>query len=631
MFLLRALYHCQNMSNPQFEKLQKILATNDMVGAERVCRAAIKANRNDVNMIAVLGAVLMRTNRLEEAERNLRQAIKVAPTFAKAHEDLGVLLMRRKSPEQAEKHFRKAVELRPDMGSAWFGLVHALKDQDNLPQARHICGKILASNPDNLEAMRLMAIIAGAEGLLPEAGRLLRQILEKQPNSLQAVKDLAGFHADQHQYTEAIELFRRATELAPGDASLHFKLGRCLFVTGFPEEATQAYDAGLAIEPDSEGGQTGRLHALRNLGRTDEVVEGCRRCIQQGVNVCESWWSLSSLRTCDFTDDDLQQMTSLRDSADLSESDSAYLDFALGKAMDDRDSFDEAWDYYVSANDARRNVVYYDGVGQEARVDGIIESIDADLLQQAIVPEAGPVTPIFVLGMPRSGSTLVEQILASHSSVEATTELPYLKGLGERYLVGNFAGTAEIRDVGPRKLGEIRDQYLSAVETHRTNSSPYFIDKQPENFLYIGLIALTLPGAKIIDIRRNPLDTCIGNYRQWFGKGKEFSYDLIELADYYLQYRRLMDHWNALLPGSIHTVSYEDLVDNTETEIRKLLSYCELPFEDACLNFHESTRAVTTASSEQVRQPIYKSAVGFWKHYEPHLDELKEMLGDVLD
>ena len=620
------------MNNPQFKKLQKMLASNNLRGAENLCRKAIRRNRNDVRMIALLGAILLKAGQLGEAERCLRRAIELAPNFAKPYDDLAVLHMRRNEFQQAAPLFRKVTEMQPELGSSWLGLVHALKSQGELVQARNVCGQILARQPDDLNAMRLMALILSEEGQASEAGRLLRHIVDKTPDSVRAISDLARFHADQYQYPQALDLYRRAVELEPGNPYFHFSLGRYLFATGFSKEALDAYDAGLALNPKSAHAQSARLNALRALGRVDEVVAGYQACIQNDVNVAGSWWSLSSLRTYSFSDSDLDRMTALQQADDVTELDSAFLDFAMGKAMDDRHRYDEAWQFYKHGNNTRRKLVHYDGAEFDSRIDTIIEVFDEGMLRRGEALSRQSVTPVFIIGMPRSGSTLIEQILASHSDVEATMELPYMKGLGELYMVAETVNTPlPIVGLEAGKLAEIGKQYLKASNLHRTESKPFFIDKLPDNFFCVGLIAMVLPGAKIIDARRNPLDTCVGNYRQSFGRGKEFSYDLGELVDHYLQYRRVMQHWEQVLPEKVLAVDYEALVENTESEIRRILSYCDLPWEDACLNFHESDREVKTASSEQVRQPIYKSAVGFWKNYEKHLGELITKLAPELD
>jgi hypothetical protein len=234
--------------------------------------------------------------------------------------------------------------------------------------------------------------------------------------------------------------------------------------------------------------------------------------------------------------------------------------------------------------------------------------------------------------MPRSGSTLIEQILASHGDVEATTELPYMTGLAARRIFSEDKTPYEaLANLSSSDLAAIGDEYLKATKMHRQLSTPYFIDKAPDNFLYAGFIAMILPNARIIDARRDPLDTCVGNYRQWFATGKEFSYDLDEMADYYLQYCRIMQYWDDIMPGRILRVDYENVVNETESEVRRILQACDLTWDENCLRFYESERQVTTASSEQVRQPVYKSAVGFWKHYESKLESLKEILASVID
>ncbi|MCW8924653.1 MAG: sulfotransferase, partial [Xanthomonadales bacterium] len=435
------------------------------------------------------------------------------------------------------------------------------------------------------------------------------------------VADLARFHADQFAYAQAIDLYRRAADLEPGNPLYHFSLGRYLLVAGLSKEALEAYDRGLALKPDSPHARSARLDALRALGRTGEVVAGYRKLIDDGIDTAACWWSLSSLRTYSFSDEDIERMTALRESTDASDVERSFIDFALGKAMDDRKSYDKAWQFYLEGNATRRKFVEYDSARFRSRIDSIIEGVDANLLQRGELVPPQAVTPIFIIGMPRSGSTLIEQILASHSEVEATLELPYMQGLGKRYMFSD-ENRLPIADLETDQLQAIGDRYLEATELHRIEAKPFFIDKLPDNFAYIGLIAMALPGAKIIDARRNPIDTCVGNFRQSFGRGKEFSYNLNELADHYIQYRRVMEHWERVLPGRVLTVQYESLVENTESEIRRILSYCGLPWQQDCLNFHESKREVTTASAEQVRQPIYKSAMGFWKNYEPHLEEL---------
>jgi tetratricopeptide (TPR) repeat protein len=617
------------MNNPRFQKLQRLLAANDWRGAENFCRKAIQRDRKDFRMIALLGSILVKAGQLEEAEHRLRQAIAMAPAFAKPYDDLGTLYIRKNQFQLAERMFRKATQLLPELQSSWVGLALSLKNQHKLDEAEAVCRQVLARQPDDLFTMRLLAQVLEEQGRTSEAGQLFQSVFDRAPGSANAVADLARFHAHRFEYAQAIDLYRRAAELEPDNPLYHFSLGRYLLVVGFSKEALEAYDRGLVLNPDSPHAQSARLNALRALGRTEEVVAGYHRLIDKGIDVAASWWSLSSLRTYSFSDEDLERMTALRGSAEVAGIDRSFIDFALGKAMDDRKNYDEAWRFYLEGNATRRKLVDYDSARFTSRIDAIIESVDENLLRlgQSVTPRAA--TPIFILGMPRSGSTLIEQILASHSDVEATMELPYMQGLGKQYLFSD-TDRLPVADLEPEQLQAIGDQYLKAAELHRTESKPFFIDKLPDNFAYIGLIAMALPGAKIIDARRNPIDTCVGNFRQSFGRGKEFSYDLGELASHCIQYRRVMAHWEQVMPDRILTVQYESLVENTESEIRRILSHCGLPWQEACMNFHESDREVTTASSEQVRQPIYRSAMGFWKHYEHHLGDLIGRLAPIL-
>jgi len=643
------------MSDPKFAKIVELLSSDKVEEAETLCRQAVQISPNDVNMNALLGGILLKTGRLKEAEFILQNTIKIAPKYAKPHLDLGILYMHQKRFKMAEWMFRRATEVKPEAKTAWLGLAHSLKAlgrkdeadeagkqalalsplvkkleraethrlQGEMAEAGKLCAEVLEKEKDNILAMRLLARISTEDGHLPEAEQLWRRLVELTPESAEPVTDLARFCAKHNDHDEAVELFKQSIELDSSNPATHLALANILFTTGMPEHALDAYEATLALDAGHASAKVGRAHALRMLGRNDEVVDAYLQCIDDDVNACEAYWSLSSLRTHSFSDADVERMRTLRKSGDLADVDQVYLDFALGKALDDRECFDEAWKHYSSGNSLRRTQLNYDGPKFESGVDTIINTIDQHMLARALPGDVHAVKPIFILGMPRSGSTLLEQILASHSRVEGTTELPFMAGIGERHLATSPDNpTPSLTSLSGKHLMTLAEHYLSSAESHRAEGCEYFIDKEPDNFLYVGLIALLLPNALVIDARRGPMDTCVGNFRQLFGNGKEFSYELHELGHHYLQYLRIMQHWDEILPGKVLRVQYEDLIENTEAEIRRMLEFCGLEFEDDCLNYHESDRVVTTASSEQVRQPMYKSAVGFWKNYQSHLDEL---------
>jgi hypothetical protein len=337
------------------------------------------------------------------------------------------------------------------------------------------------------------------------------------------------------------------------------------------------------------------------------------------------------MKTFRFSDDDIEAMKSMLQDKELGDLASVQLCNALGFAFEGRKNFDEAFSYFQRGNEKHRASEIYDPVETEVAIDRQIEVFTEEFLQSYEGHGAADTSPIFIVGLPRSGSTLIEQILASHSQVEGTHELSDLgmavRGLpkqGKRLrFPENLAG------LKPHLWSSLGEGYLQRTQKYR-EGAPRFIDKNPNNFNYIGLLHLILPNAKIINARRHPMDSCLGSYKQLFAQGQPFTYDLTEIGEYYLQYQRLMDHWHDLMPGVVLDVQYEDVVGDLEGQVRRMLNYCELPFEQACLDFHQTDRAIKTASSEQVRQPIYSSSLNLWENYQSHLSELIEVLEPLL-
>jgi hypothetical protein len=308
--------------------------------------------------------------------------------------------------------------------------------------------------------------------------------------------------------------------------------------------------------------------------------------------------------------------------------------FALAKAYEDRKDYATAWRYYEEGNAKQRLLVSYDPVLTETVNDDLVSFFNAEFFRDHAGCGNPDPSPIFILGMPRSGSTLVEQIIASHSQVEGTSELPYIGRLTKslnRNRADGMRYPQVLSELEPRHFNRLGQNYLDMASMHRVEGTPHFIDKMPNNFPLVGFIHAILPNAKIIDARRHPLDACTGNLRQLYARGQTFSYDQTDIGEYYLQYQRMMDHWDEVLPGKVLHVQYEDVVADLATQVRRILEFLDLPFEDACVNYHDTERAVRTASSEQVRQPIYTSGIGYWRHYEPQLAELKEVLEPILE
>jgi len=370
-------------------------------------------------------------------------------------------------------------------------------------------------------------------------------------------------------------------------------------------------------------------HHQKTVGRQDDAIASYRRCIQAKPGHAESYWSLANLKTFRFEDAEVAAMESLLEEAELADVSRAQLHNALGLEYEGRKDYARAFANFEKCNIVQRRLESYDPVDTETSYERTIQLFDEEFLQKNAGVQETEVTPIFVVGLPRSGSTLIEQILASHSQVDATHELGDLSRVlqsvhrksrkkGDKF-PGSLAGIS--RD----EWANIGTEYLDRTAIFR-DKAPYFVDKNPNNFMFAGFLKIAIPNAKVIDARRHPLDSCLGSYKQLFASGQPFSYDMTEIGEYYLQYRRLMEHWNKVVPGYVLDVQYENVVADLETQVRRILDFCGLPFEEDCLRFHETERAVKTASSEQVRRPIYSSSVNLWRNYEDHLETLVHIL-----
>jgi tetratricopeptide (TPR) repeat protein len=377
-------------------------------------------------------------------------------------------------------------------------------------------------------------------------------------------------------------------------------------------------------------------HVLKTVGRLDEGIAAYRRAIGLAPALGEAWWSLANLKTVRLGPADVEAMTAALSAPGLSREDLFHLHFALGKAHDDAAEPEGAFHHYAEGNRLRRELIGYDADETRRGVDRSIALFTPAFFTERDGWGSPAPDPVFILGMPRSGSTLLEQILASHAEVEGTMELPDIPALVRR-LGGRTRKSEEsaypemLSTLGSDELRALGEEYLERARIHRKTDKPFFVDKMPNNWAHVGLIHLILPGARIVDARRHPLDCCFSNFRQHYARGQGFSYSLSDMGRYYADYVRLIAHFDRVLPGHIHRVVHERLIEEPEREIRALLDALGLPFDPACLRFHENKRAVRTASSEQVRRPINREGMDQWRAYEAHLGPLKEALGPVLD
>lgn len=637
--------------------------------AEALCRAAVARNARDVNMTALLGATLFKAGQRPEAEKYLRLSIELAPNFAKPYSDLGQLLVETRRPDEAADILENAVRLDPAEGDAWFNLGKARamlglgpqadaafeksfalnperkalalaaehQQAGRLEEAEKIYRDILRANAKNVDALRLLGTLAFKAGRLHEAERLLRRAVSHAPDYAEARLDLGGVLKEQHRLEEAIHSFEKAAELEPGNPQAYFLLASVLAPAARTYDAIEAYRKALAIRPRHAGALIGLGHTLKTVGHQEEAIAAYRDCIRLKPGNGETYWSLANLKTYQLSDADIEameaQIARQDEDEDFNSQSRVNFLFALAKAWEDRGDYQRAWQYYQDGNATQRMQENYDPVRTEMMNDEIIKAFDREFLNQHAGQGHPSAEPIFIVGLPRSGSTLLEQILASHSMVEGTAELPYA-GLVATSLNRNRADGINypraIREISGEQLQGLGQDYLERARIHRTEGKPRFIDKMPNNFPAIGFLHLILPRAKIIDARRYPLDSCLSCYRQLFAHGQSFTYDLTDIGEYFLQYQRMMDYWHEVLPGRCLTVQYEDMVTDFDHQVRRLLAYCELPWEENCVRFYQTERPVRTASSEQVRQPVYTRSIHFWRHHEAHLDELKQVLRPVL-
>ena len=657
----------QKQQHPRqiFEQVIVRLKSGARAEAESLCREAITQDPGDVNFRALLGTILAERNAFEEAEENLRHVIKVAPGHARAHEDLGTVLLNQSRADEALPLLEKAVALMPKSASAASKLAGALMalgrtanaealraratqlspQQAKLEQATRLFAQgqfreaekqaqsLLQENSRDVNAALLLARIAINARCYDDAEQLLVRITEIAPGFVAAWHDLGSVLKELNRFEEAVKALQEAVRLDPANAVTHYFYGAALAMAAQPEAAIEAYRKAVDLDPDLSGAYLGLGHVLKTVGDQDGGVAAYRRAIELRPDFGEIYYSLSNLKTFKFSDQEIAGMEERVGNNALPIDCQVHFAFSLGKAYEDKADYAAAFRYYELANRRHRETIAYDPVQTEVAHEKIRKAFSLEFFEHRAQMGTGcrDPDPIFILGLPRSGSTLLEQILASHTLVDGTSELPDISMIAQS-VTNKAQGRTfpmSMPELTSEELTALGKQYLSQTRRHR-GSAPFFTDKMPNNFAYVGFIKAILPNAKIIDARRHPMDSCVGCFKQHFAKGQTFTYDLFELGEFYLEYERMMTHWDAVLPGQVLHVEYENVVSDLETQVRRLLEFCGLEFEQSCVNFHETKRAVRTASSEQVRQPIYQGSLATWKRFGSDLDVLREVLDPVL-
>jgi tetratricopeptide (TPR) repeat protein len=510
---------------------------------------------------------------------------------------------------------------------------HALVAND-LPAAETILRPYHKRRPTDVAAIRMMAELAARIGRLTDAGNLLRRAIELAPGFSAARTNLATVLYKQNRPSEAIAELDEIARAEDGGALANAGLkAAAMGRIGRLDEARDLYRGILAARPQEPKLWMSYGHILKTVGEQSESVAAYRRAIELRPALGEAWWSLANLKTVRFGAEDMGAMESALTDSTIAIEDRFHLHFALGKALEDAGEAEASFRHYAQANRLRRSLLNYDPADIHDHVERSITLFTPEFFAARAGWGCAAPDPIFILGMPRAGSTLIEQILSSHSAIEGTAELPDMPALTRR-LAGRGKGGNGYLDavagLGPDEARALGEEYLERAGVQRFTDKPFFIDKLPNNWLHIGLIRLILPNAKVIDARRHPLSCGFSNFKQHFARGQNWAYDLAEIGSYYRDYVTLMRHVDLALPGTVLRVVHEDLVDDPEAEVRRMLDFLGLPFEPDCLSFHENKRAVRTASSEQVRRPISRDGLEQWKPFEAGLDPLKSALGPVL-
>ena len=642
-----------------------LLARPDL--AEEQTREILKAVPAQPHALLMLGAARRMQGDAVQAREILEPLAQTQSNAPDVHYELGMAFAALGENRKAITALLRATALNPKHPQAW----RTLGDEKTLAgdtngadaaYARHIQASV--NDPKLMQAAA--ALVAND---LPAAEHTLRLFLKEHPTDVSALRMLAEVGARLRRYEDAEALLARALELAPGFAAARQNYASILYRHNKPQEVIEQTDILLKADPRNPAYRALRAaalshlgeypqasaayekllrefphhpsawmsygHTLKTLGRTADGIAAYRKSIEQQPGLGEAYWSLANLKTFRFSQQEIETMRGQIARDDLSNEDRFHFEFALAKALEDDGRVEEAFAHYEKGNALRLESTPHDPKETVEQVRRAKALFTPEFFAARVNLGSAAPDPIFVVGLPRSGSTLIEQILSSHSQVEGTMELQdigkmvrKIGGVGKKSRASAYPDA--LADFSPEKLRALGEEYLARTRIYRKTRKPFFIDKMPNNFLHTGFIQLILPNAKIIDARRHPLGCCLSCFKQHFARGQTFAYSLADVGDYYARYVELMAHYDVVLPGRVHRVFYENMVGDPETEVRKVLNYCGLPFEDACLRFYENDRAVRTASSEQVRQPIFKEATEHWQSFEPWLDPLKAALGPVL-
>ena len=651
---------------------ERLLQQGRPAQAECLLRSLLAECPHDVDARYALAVAERHQHRWPEALETLAGVLQGRPEFGRAHQEVGYNHIARRDFANAAPAFERAVAANPSLVNSWKCLVKLYEEhaaaahasqkklgrargqlaflgelppellavmgylhEDKLADAERLCKGFLRGNKTHVEGMRLLAEIDTRNKVFDEAEFLLESCVEFAPEHHGARIQYAHILLRTQKFAKALAQAEILLKENPRDVGV----ARALYAAasagvGNSADAIAAYRQLLDADPNNHLHLVALAHVHKAAGNRDEAIAHYRKAYRSKPDHGDAYWSLANTKSHVFTDPELRQMRALEEAQDTAEEDRTQIRFALGNAFEAKGEYEQAFGYYSKGNAAKKAGSHHSPEQLQIRIEAQIATCTEELFATRARVGCPDPAPIFIVGLPRAGSTLIEQILASHSQVDGTMELHNVLNLAKRLRGRDEDATApryprilaELDDDYFRRFGE---QFIKDTRAYR-GDAPRFIDKMPNNFFHVGLIHLILPNAKVIDARRHALACCFSGFKQLFGEGQEFSYDLATIGNYYRQYVRLMAHWDRVLPGFVLRVRHEDVVADLQSEVRRLLDFCELPFERACVDYHRTERAVYTPSSEQVREPINRRGLDQWRHFEPWLDPLKHALGPEL-
>ena len=652
--------------SPHTSLVIKLIKENKFEEAHKYVLLNLRQDSNHIESL-YFGSVCARyLKNYQQSNDYLERLLALSPDMGRAYQELGHLSRDRGNLELAAGYYRQACEMNPALISSWQFLYdyykdigkkdasnHALEQLDNLKslpntllyisqilyegklsEAEKMCRDFLKKDPKNTEAMSILSEIASKLGYLEDAEFLLENAVNFEPNNSELRKKYLIILRKRQKFSKAMIQAEYLCKNFPKNLSFKAQMAIEIMQNGDYEKAIEIFDSILKKAPNDPNTLTSKGHALKTFGNNIDAIESYKLAHKAKPDHGEAYFSLANLKTYSFKTSEIASMKNQLENINLLSKDRVYFHFALAYALEKEGEYEEAFSHLEKGNEIKKINNRYSIDGMKDEIQSQIQICDSNFFSSHGEGGLNKNDPIFILGLPRSGSTLIEQILASHSQIDGTLELPNILSMahslrGHDKLANQGKYPSVLKSLTKDQRKEMGLEYIKDTFMHR-DKAPRFTDKMPNNFRHIGLIHLILPNAKIIDARRYPLDCCFSIYKQLFAQGQEFSYGLEEIGSYYRNYIDLMDHWNRVLPGKILKVNNEDIINDLEGQVKRIIDYLELPFEEECISFYNTKRSVRTASSEQVRKPINKDGLERWKPYSKKLKPLVDCLGEGL-